>query len=179
MRITKRYLPLAVAVCLVVAPLSVSIAADDARTTEIDAMSPPPVAAPADAGVVMPDAAVVPNASSSDLPASSEDPEGLAKDLYRGITTKNWFLVAGSALALLTLGARSLLKKKWAVWQKDRWGVALAAGMAALTTLSIAWAADAPLASSNTWMGALKLLASSVFTYVTTKKILNPADAAQ
>lgn len=103
------------------------------------------------------------------------DDTDLAKKLYVGVTTKNWFLALGAVLALFTHGVRWLLAKKWPSWSKDRWGWALAAGMAGIVALSMAWMADASASSADTWLGALKLFAMSVWTYVTAKKLVVPA----
>lgn len=125
-----------------------------------------------DAGT--PDAPSVQADSSSTLPVVDGDDTDLAKRIYQGVTTKNWFLALGAALALLTHGVRWLLLKKWPTWSKDRWGWALAGGMAGFTALSLAWMADASASSADTLLGALKLFASSVFAYVTTKKLATP-----
>jgi len=120
-------------------------------------------------------------------PASSPPPEGtpadpsletLTGDLYRGIASKDWFLAIGAALSLLILGARWLLKKKWPSFEKDRWGVALAAAMAGLTAMAAAWLADTPVDGATTLMGALKIFAAAVAAYVTGKKLLAPAAPA-
>lgn len=112
------------------------------------------------------------------LPVVDGDDIDLGKQVYRGITEKNWFLAVGAALALLTHAVRWLLMKKWPSWDKDRWAWALAGGMAGVVALSMAWMADASASSADTWLGALKLFATSVFTYVTTKKVAFPSSSA-
>jgi hypothetical protein len=113
-------------------------------------------------------------ASSSPAPTVDKAPDDLARDIYRGVTKKDWFLVAGGALALLVLGARLLLAKKWPKWESDRYGVLLVAVIAGAGGLANAWLADERLASTMTLMGAVKVWAAAVFAYVTTKKLLTP-----
>lgn len=119
-----------------------------------------------DAGV---DSAVAPTPPATPpLP----DNETLAKDFYQAVTTKNWFLLAGVGLAAVISGARWLLSKRWPKWQESHYGVFLAAAIAGVTTLSLAWLADEPMLSSHTALGALKLLAAAVMAYVFPKKVL-------
>lgn len=114
--------------------------------------------------------------TADELPVAQGDDMDFAKKFYEGITTKNWFLAIGAALALLTHGVRWLLLKKWPSWSKDRWGWALAAGMAGVVALSSAWIAGAAASSADTWLGAVKLFAASVLAYVTTKKVILPGE---
>lgn len=99
-------------------------------------------------------------------------PDDLARSVYRGITSKDWFLVAGAALSLLVMGVRWLLAKKWPKVESEVYGVALVAVLAGLGGLSNAWLADERLASSVTLLGALKVWAAAVFAYVTTRKLI-------
>lgn len=109
------------------------------------------------------------------LPQPAQDAETTAKQVYKAITTKNWFLLAGALLAGALLALKPLLEKKWPSFKKDRWGVALAAAAAGVVALSSAWVADVPVASSLTFMGAVKIFAGAVATYVTGKKTMFPA----
>lgn len=120
-----------------------------------------------DAGVALVDAGPAATA-----PVASPDPADLARDVYRGVTTKDYFLVAGALLALVTLGVRWLLAKRWPTVEKKIYGVALVAVLAGLGGLSNAWLADERIASTTTLLGALKVWASAVFAYVTTRKVL-------
>jgi hypothetical protein len=113
-------------------------------------------------------------APATDVPP---DTESLLKSAYKAITTKNWFLLAGVALAFVTIGVRWLLKKKWPSFEKDRWGVALVAALAGIGGLSHAWLADAPVVSELTLIGAVKVFAAAVMAYVTSKKLFMPSDA--
>lgn len=99
-------------------------------------------------------------------------PDDLARSVYRGITSKDWFLVAGAALSLLVMGVRWLLAKKWPKVESEVYGIALVAVLAGLGGLSNAWLADERLASSVTLLGALKVWAAAVFAYVTTRKLI-------
>lgn len=135
----------------------------------------PPPSSPAGSGSAL--ATPTPTPTATPAPPTEIDPGSSAKDLYRGITTKNWFLIAGAALSLLIFGARWLLARKWKSWEKDRWGWFLAAAMSGLTAIATAWSADAPIASEQTLIGAVKLFAAAVFAYVTSKKLFAPADS--
>ena len=117
-----------------------------------------------DAGT--PDAAQPP-AAPQELPGT----EDLAKDLYKAITTKDWFMLAGVGLAGIILGARALLKKKWPTWEKSHYGVVLAAGISGLTAVTLALLASEPVAGSHTLLGALKLFAAATLAYVVPKKL--------
>ncbi len=97
--------------------------------------------------------------------------EDLALQLYRGVTSKDWFLVAGAALSLVAIGVRWLLAKKWPKVEGTLYGVAIVAVLAGLGALSNAWLADERVASTTTFMGAIKVWAAAVFAYVTTKKV--------
>lgn len=106
-------------------------------------------------------------------------PDDLARDVYRGITSKDWFLVAGAALSLVVIGVRWLLAKKWPKFESEIWGIALVAVLAGCGALGNAWLADERIASSVTALGALKVWASAVFAYVTTKKLIAAKDPAK
>lgn len=131
-------------------------------TTTTTVTAPAPVPAPAQ---------VAPEGTPADPSL-----ETLTGDLYRGIASKDWFLAIGAALSILILGAKWLLTKKWPTFEKDRWGIALAGAMAGLTALAAAWLADTPVDGATTIVGALKIFAAAVATYVTGKKILAPSD---
>lgn len=118
------------------------------------------------------------SAATPDAPTASPAPEDLARDVYRGITTKDWFLVAGGALCLVTLGVRWLLAKKWPKVESKLYGVALVAALAGVGALGNAWIADERLATTTTLLGALKVWAAAVFLYVTSKNVLRSAPAA-
>lgn len=153
---------------------------DGSGSSSPDAVSGPGSSAPADAAIADAGSGSAIDAGSAAispaLPVVDKDDTTLAEELYRGITEKNWFLALGCALALLTHGVRWLLKKKSPKWAQDRWGYLLAAGMAGIVALSLAWMADASASSSDTWLGALKLFAASVLAYITSKKLVAPAD---
>jgi hypothetical protein len=99
--------------------------------------------------------------------------ESLFQDIYAGVTSKDYFLIAGACLALVTMGARYLLAKKWPSVESDIKGVVLVAVLAGLGALSNAWLADERVASTLTLMGAVKVWAAAVFAYVTSKKLLD------
>ncbi len=125
------------------------------------------LAQPLDAGIDAGSAAI-------DAPpiATVHAPDDLARDVYRGIANKDWFLVAGAALCLVVIGARWLLAKKWPKVESELYGVALVAFLAGCGALGNAWLADERLASTMTLLGAVKVWAAAVFTYVTSKKLL-------
>lgn len=102
--------------------------------------------------------------------------EDLAREIYQGVTSKDWFLVAGAALSLVVMGARHLLAKKWPKADSDIYGVAIVAALAGFGGLANAWLADERVASSLTLLGAVKVWAAAVFAFVTTKKLV-PAKA--
>jgi hypothetical protein len=114
----------------------------------------------------------LPEGSASAPVVTVAEPTDLAQDLYRGVTSKDWFLVAGAALSLVVLGVRWLLAKKWPKVEGEYYGIALVAALAGLGALGNAWLADERLASSVTLLGAVKVWAAAVFSYVTTKKLL-------
>lgn len=124
--------------------------------------------APADAGTGAAQPAPEQTASTS----ADKAPDDLARDIYRGVTKKDWFLVAGGILSLVVLGVRMLLAKKWPKMESEIWGVALVAVLAGCGGLANAWLADERLASTTTLLGAVKVWAAAVFAYVTTKKLL-------
>lgn len=99
-------------------------------------------------------------------------PSDLAQDIYRGVTSKDWFLVAGAVLSLVVLGVRWLLAKRWPTVESKLYGVALVAVLAGIGALGNAWIADERLASTTTLLGALKVWAAAVFAYVTAKQVL-------
>lgn len=99
--------------------------------------------------------------------------EDLARELYRGITSKDWFLVAGAALSLAAICVRWLLVKKWPKFESSGWGVVIVAVLAGIGALSNAWLADERVASTETLIGALKVWAAAVFAYVTTKRTVD------
>lgn len=178
---TRPTLALAVlltAVALIAAP-AISLADEGSGSSAPTASAPPSSAGSATAAPsVAPEATPITASSTVVAPApATQDPESLAKDFYRGITTKNYFLAIGAALSFVILGVRYLLARKWKSFEQDRWGVALAAGMAGLTALAAAWVADAPIMTSHTWLGALKLFAAATTAYVTTKKLAGTATA--
>ena len=109
------------------------------------------------------------------------DYQETARTIYSAITAKDWFLLAGAVLSVVTLGARWLLAKKWPAVEKEIYGVALVAVLAGLGGLANAWLADQRIASHETLMGALKVWAAAVFSYVTARKAIwnksQPADA--
>lgn len=178
---------LAIAALLVCVTVSVPIAtsssayADDAGVLIVPAApdaADTPVAAPAPAPAGSGSDVATPPASSppATAPVTAESSDGtLAQTLWSAIQSKDWFLAVGAALALLIHGVRWLLKKKWPSFEKDRWGWFLAAGLAGVVALSTAWLAGKDAASSHTLIGALKILAAAIATYVTTKK-LAPAE---
>ena len=152
-------------ICLAFICLTSPVYAQDAGTVIIPAMVDAGVP-PADAGIVAPAPAVVESA-----------PVDLAQDVYRGITTKDWFLVAGGILSLVTFGVRWLLAKKWPSVEGKLYGVAIVAALAGLGALGNAWIADERLASTTTLMGAIKVWAAAVFAYVTAKKLFGAKTA--
>ena len=132
--------------------------------------------APADAGV---DAQTAP-APSSPVITPDADAMTLAQTFSSGIQDKNWFLAIGAGVAMLVHLSKWLLKKKWPEFEtKDRWGVALAAVIAGLVGLSAAWlAGEGGAFTGASWLGALKLFAAAVFSYVVPKKIAAAQPAA-
>lgn len=97
--------------------------------------------------------------------------EDLLKTVYSGVTSKDWFLVAGAALSLVVIGVRYLLAKKWpSLGESDLKGVLITAALAGFGALANAWLADERVASSVTAMGAVKVWAAAVFAYCTAKK---------
>lgn len=121
-------------------------------------------AQPLDAGI---DAAAVDAAT-----VTVVEPTDLARELYRGVTSKDWFLVAGAALSLVVIGVRWLLAKKWPKVEGEYYGIALVAALAGFGALGNAWLADERVASTVTLLGAVKVWAAAVFAYVTSKKLL-------
>lgn len=105
--------------------------------------------------------------------------EDLARDIYQGVTSGDWFLVAGAALSLVVIGARWLLAKKWPQVEGKLYGVALVAVIAGIGALGNAWIADERIASTTTLLGALKVWAAAVFAYVTTKHALDASKPAE
>lgn len=133
---------------------------------------PPPSDEPIDAGGVPADAAASsPSSGSSSGTAEPPSTESLLKAAYKGITTKNWFLLAGALLALLAYPVHYLLEKKWSVFGNDKVKWVVTGLMAGAGALAHAWLADAPVASDQTLMGALKVFAAAVFAYVSAKKL--------
>lgn len=106
------------------------------------------------------------------------DIESLARTVFHGVASKDWFLVAGAALSLTAIGVRYLLVKKWPKFEGQIWGVAIVAALAGFGALSNAWLADERLASTTTLMGAVKVWAAAVFSYVTTRRVLEAAKPA-
>jgi hypothetical protein len=98
--------------------------------------------------------------------------EDLAKEVFHGITSKDWFLVAGACLSLVAIGVRYLLVKKWPKFESQYWGVAIVAALAGFGALSNAWLADERVLTTTTLMGALKVWAAAVFAYVTSKRLM-------
>lgn len=135
------------------------------------------------AGSVTPPApepiALVPTEATAPSHVPELEPGDLFAEAYRGITTGDWFLLAGAVLSLLVLGAWGVIKRRVPDLGSDRWGVAITAALAGFGALGHAWLADAPL-DAQTWLGALKVWAAAVFAYVTTRKLLTaPSSAAK
>ncbi len=165
----KRFIPLlALAALTVCGPFTSSAHADDAGAVIVPAMIDAGV--PDDAPIATP----APSPTTPPAVTAESDDGTLAQTLWSAIQSKDWFLAVGAGLALLIHLARWLLKKKWPSFEKDRWGWMLAAGIAGLVALSTAWLANKDVASSHTLIGALKILAAAIATYVSAKK-LTPA----
>jgi hypothetical protein len=119
------------------------------------------------------DAGVAPDAASpAPAPQTLPDAESLAQSFFKAITGKDWFMLAGVAIAGLTSLSLWLLAKKWPTWEQSHYKVFMAAGFSGLTALSLAWLADEPAIGSHTLMGAVKLFAAATFAYVVPKKIV-------
>ncbi len=142
-----------------------------------------PATAPAEepAAVPTPEAAAPPAAApeviASDVPAIPT-PAGTVEEMftviYRAVTKKNWFMVAGAGLALLCWGLIYALGRKWPIFEKRgvRW--ATVGLMAGILGLSNAWLAQIT-PDTQTLMGALRVFVAAVFAYVTAKKVIGPA----
>lgn len=165
--------------CITVAlPIGTASAAPDAGTVTIPAMvdASSDSAPAADAAVPTQPPVITPSSEAPPAPAqppvtADSDDGTLAQTLWKAIQSKDWFLAVGAALALLIHGVRWLLKKKWEKFEEDRWGWFLAAGLSGAVALATAWLAGKDAASSHTLIGALKILAAAIATYVTTKKL--------
>lgn len=75
-------------------------------------------------------------------------------------------------LAGVALIVNFALSKKWSVFENDKVRWATTAALAGIGGLVTAWIADEPVASAQTFVGALKVFAFAVFTYVSSKKLL-------
>lgn len=104
-------------------------------------------------------------------PALPSDTD-LAQDLFKAITAKDYWMIGGVMVAFVTIGVRWLLKKKWPTWDKSHYGVLLAALLAGLTAVSLAWLAGKSASSADSLMGALKLFAAATVAYVVPKSII-------
>lgn len=174
MWISTRHLAIAAlsALALLLIPVysSSSAFADGSDTVLVDAGDTPPpkldvisagsnaVAAPAPA-------------PSSPVATVESDDATLAQSLWTAIQSKDWFIAVGAGLALLIHLARWLLKKKWPSFEKDRWGWMLAAGIAGVVSIATAWLAGKDAATSHTVIGAVKIFAAAIATYVSAKKL--------
>ena len=144
-------------------------------SVSLDAGSGSAVATPAvaaDRGSAAPAPA---SGSASELRADPQSKESLLKAAYKAITTKDWFLLAGVGLAGIAMLANWALEKKWRIFgnSKVRWAtVGVLAGVGGLVH---AWLAKVPIASSMTFIGALKVFAAAVFAYVSAKKLTEPS----
>jgi hypothetical protein len=115
---------------------------------------------------------VATGSGSAVTPAELPDEITSVQTIAKAVHAKDWFLLAGAALALGIHLARHALKKKWPRWGESHYAVFLAAGMAGLAALAIAWLTPgAEVASSHTLVGALKLLAGATLAYVVPKKL--------
>lgn len=143
--------------------------AEDAATTPVDAA---PIASSPDAGSGS--TSPTPGSGSPAAEPTVPDTETSAAMLWKAITEKNWFLAAGAILSLLIGVGFPFLKKKWPELNADRLGYVTAAAVSGVTALVLAWTADAPIASSTTALGALKIFAAAVLAFVTKKKLVTP-----
>lgn len=110
------------------------------------------------------------------LPEDVNSLDEIANAVYRGVTAKDWFLVAGGALAGLGWLLLTLLEKKW--WQfgndRVRWiAMGLLAGAIGLVN---AWLAPDYDVDSRTLLGALKVFAAAIATFITAKKLTAPTN---
>lgn len=173
----KRFIPLLVLAALLtfvlVLPIysSVAIAADDAGVVTMPPDDAGPVRGELGGSGIQPTPAPAP---SSPAITPDSDEATLAQALWNAIQSKDWFMAVGVGVALLIHLARYLLKKKWPDFEKDRWGWVLAAVISGVVAVAAAWMAGADAASSRTLIGALKVLASAIATYVSTKKLAAP-----
>jgi hypothetical protein len=105
--------------------------------------------------------------------------DDLFQTIYRGVTAKDWFLVAGAALMLATMGARWALAKYWpSLKESDVKAIAITAALSGLGALATAWLADERVATTTTLLGALKVWAAAAWMFVTSKKLLAAKAAA-
>ena len=88
-------------------------------------------------------------------------------------------MLAGCVLAFVGLGVTWLLQRKWKFFKSDRVKWATVGILAGIGALANAWLADAPVATEQTFVGALKVFAFAVFSYVTVKKAVVPQHSAQ
>lgn len=167
----------ALTVCLAALyPSSSAYAAPDAGVVTIpsqpDAVSTTPTVttAPTQPPVTTPSTDAPPAPTPPPVTADSEDGT-LAQTLWGAIQSKDWFLAVGAALALVIHAARWLLKKKWPSFEKDRWGWFLAAGISGFVAVATALLAGKDAAAAHTMVGALKIFAAAIATYVSTKKL--------
>jgi hypothetical protein len=186
MSIRGRFLTLVFASTLSLSYVASAEPTPDAITVTLDAgASSPPIDAsvPVDTGsgsAIAPavDATPAPgvgSGSGSDgLRADPADKESLLKAAYKAITEKDWFLLAGVALAAVGMLANWLLSKKWSVFKNDKVRWVTVGVLAGLGGIMNAWLADEPAASSQTLLGALKVFAVAVFAYVSAKKLSAP-----
>lgn len=104
--------------------------------------------------------------------------EDLFRTIYTGVTTKNWFLVAGAALSLVVLAAHWALDKWAPKWSDADWKrIAITAALSGFGAVATALLASKDVATTVTLMGAVKVWAAAVWAYVTARKLL-PAKAA-
>jgi hypothetical protein len=111
-------------------------------------------------------------AAPAPAPAPLPDEMTALQSAASAVQNKDWFMLAGAILAIVIHVARYLLTKKWPRWDESHYGVLLAAALAGVTALAVAWLTPgAEVASSHTLIGALKLFAAATLAYVVPKKV--------
>ncbi len=85
---------------------------------------------------------------------------------------KDWFMLAGAALALVIYSVRWVLARKWPRWEESHYGVLISALIAGVGALAVSWSTGTDVVSSHTVIGALKLFAFATMAYVVPKKAI-------